>query len=89
MLLSPPIILAVVIAGLYAALFNLWRNGTPRDLIFYFVASGAGFAVGQVAGWLIHINWGMIGSLYLVEGTIFSWLLLFVMNWLRMPKAKS
>jgi hypothetical protein len=83
---SPPIILAVVIASIYAALFNLWRNGTPRDLLFYVIAAGVGFALGQAAGWLLHLNRGMIGSLYLIEGTVLCWLTLFLMNWLRMPK---
>ena len=85
----PPIILAVVIASICAALFNLWRNGTPRDLLFYLIAAWAGFGVGQAAGWLLHLNRGMIGSLYPIEGTVFCWLMLFVMNWLRMPREKE
>ena len=82
----PPIVLSAVIASLYAALFNLWRNGALRDLLFYLVASWAGFAIGQAAGWMVRLNWGTIGSVYVIEGTIFAWLLLFLMNWLRMPR---
>jgi hypothetical protein len=82
----PPLILAIVIASAYAALANLWRNGTPRDLLFCLIAAWVGFGLGQVAGRLLHLDRGMIGSLYAVEGTILSWALLFLMSWLRMPK---
>jgi hypothetical protein len=85
----PPVILAIVIASIYAALFNLWRNGTPRDLLFYVFAAWVGFGLGQAAGWLLHIDRGMIGSLYPIEGTILCWLMLFLMNWLRMPKREE
>jgi hypothetical protein len=77
-----------VIASIYAGLFNLWRNGSPRDLLFCLVAAWVGFAVGQAGGRLIGLDWGMIGSVYMVEGTIFCWLLLFLMNWLRMPRER-
>jgi hypothetical protein len=77
--------LAIVIASAYAALYNLWRNGSPRDLAFCLVAAWAGFALGQVAGWLLHLDLAMIGSLYLVEGTLLSWVMLLLMNWLRLP----
>jgi hypothetical protein len=55
-------------------------------LLFLLVASWAGFAIGQAAGWLLRLNWGMIGGVYVIEGTIFAWLLLFLMSWLRMPR---
>jgi hypothetical protein len=87
-LISPPFILGIVIASIYAALFNLWRNGTPRDLLLYLIAAWVGFGLGQVVGWLLPINWAMIGSLHPIEGTIFCWLTLFLMNWLRMPGKK-
>ncbi len=84
-LIPPALLLSAVVASAYAALYNLWRNGSPRDLLFCLIAAWAGFALGQVAGRLIQLNWGMIGSIYMVEGTLFTWLLLFLMNWLRMP----
>jgi hypothetical protein len=84
--IPPFLILSVVIASLYAALYNLWRNGSPRDLLFCLIAAWAGFALGQAGGWLIGLEWGMIGSIYMIEGTVFAWLLLFLMNWLRMPR---
>ncbi len=86
--ISPPIVLSAAIAGAYAAIFNLWRNGSLRDLLFYLAAAWVGFAIGQAGGWLIRLNWGMIGSVYLIEGTVFCWLFLFLMQWLRMPKTR-
>ena len=83
--LPPPLVLSFVIASICAALYNLWRNGSPRDLLYCLVAAWAGFALGQAGGWLIGLDWGMIGSVYTIEGTVFAWLLLFLMNWLRMP----
>jgi hypothetical protein len=84
--LPPSLVLSIVIASMYAALYNLWRNGSPRDLFFCLVAAWAGFALGQAGGWLIGLEWGMIGGIYMIEGTTFAWMLLFLMNWLRMPR---
>jgi hypothetical protein len=87
--LPPSLVLSIVIASMYAALYNLWRNGSPRDLLFCLVAAWAGFALGQAGGWLIGLEWGMIGSIYMIEGTTFAWMLLFLMNWLRMPPRRE
>jgi len=89
MSVPPQLILAVVIASIYAALYNLVRNGTLRDLLFYLVAAWVGFGLGQIGGLLLGMNWLMVGSLYLLEGTILSWLMLLLMSWLRMPKKES
>ena len=84
--IPPSPVLSFVIASLYAALYNLWRNGSPRDLLFCLIAAWAGFALGQAGGWLIGLELGMIGTIYMLEGTLLAWLLLFLMNWLRMPR---
>ena len=84
--IPPSLVLSFVIASLYAALYNLWRNGSPRDLLFCLIAAWAGFALGQAGGWLIGLKLGMIGTIYMIEGTLLAWLLLFLMNWLRMPR---
>lgn len=87
--MPPALLLAALVASAYAALYNLWRNGAPRDLGFCLIAAWIGFALGQAAGWLLHFDRGMIGSLYMIEGTLLAWLMLFVMNWLRMPVTKK
>ena len=84
-LISPSLILAIVIASIYAVLFNLWRDGGPRDLLFYLAAAWVGFGLGQFAGWLLSLDWPMIGALHVLEGTLLCWGLLFLVNWLRLP----
>jgi hypothetical protein len=64
MSVSPQLVLAVVIASIYAALYNLVRNGTLRDLLFYLVAAWVGFGLGQIGGLLMGMDWLMVGSLY-------------------------
>jgi hypothetical protein len=87
--LPPALVLSFVVASLYASLYNLWRNGSPRDLLFCLIATWAGFALGQASGWLIGLERGMIGTIYMVEGTLFAWIMLFLMNWLRMPRRET
>jgi hypothetical protein len=84
-LISPSLILAVAIASVYAVLYNLWRAGTMRDLLFYAIAAWVGFGLGQLAGWLIGLNWLMVGPLHVIEATLLSWGLLFLASWLRLP----
>ena len=84
-LISPSLILATTIASMYAVLYNLWRCGALRDLLFYLAAAWVGFALGQFAGWLIGLNWLMIGPLHVLEGTFLAWGLLFLASWLRLP----
>ena len=87
--IAPSIVLSAMIASAYAALYNLLRQGSLRDLLLCLVAAWAGFALGQAAGYLIHLNWGMIGSIYVIEGTVFCWLVMLVMNWLRLPRKRQ
>ncbi len=84
-LIPPSLILAMSVAGVYAVLYNLWRGGALRDLPFYLVAAWVGFGLGQFAGWLVGLDWLMIGPLHILEGTLLSWSLLILVNWLRLP----
>lgn len=85
-LLAPPVVLAMLVAAAYAGLFNLWRKGSPRDLLFYLLAAWVGFGIGQIAGLVLRLDWLMIGSVYMLEGTLFCWATILIMQWLRMPK---
>ena len=87
--IAPSVVLGAVIASAYAALYSLLRRSSLRDLLFCLVAAWAGFALGQVAGRLIHLSWGMIGSVYVIEGSVFCWLLMLTMNWVRMPPKRQ
>jgi hypothetical protein len=86
--IAPSVVLSAAIASAYAVLFSLLRHGSLRDPFFCLVAAWAGFALGQAAGYLIRLNWGMIGSVYVVEGSVLCWLVMLLMNWLRLPRKR-
>ena len=48
----------------------------------YLVAAWAGFAAGQVVGWLAGWEFLMLGQIHMLEGTLGSVVLLFMMSWL-------
>jgi hypothetical protein len=82
-LLSPPLVLSLVIASAYAAVFNLWQRGSAKDLLFYLLACWLGFGIGELAGDILSLDILMIGQIHVVEGTIGAWLLLVLVKWLR------
>ena len=86
--IAPSIVLSAMIASAYAALYNLLRHGSLRDLFFCLAAAWAGFALGQAGGYVVRLNWGMIGSIYVIEGSIFCWLVMLMMDWLRLPRKR-
>ena len=81
-LISPGLALSVLIATAYGAAFHLWRGGGFRALLRYLVAAWAGFAAGQVVGWLAGWDYFMLGQVHLLEGTLGSVLLLLMTSWL-------
>jgi hypothetical protein len=88
-LFSPAVALAFVLASIYAVLFSLWRKGSPRDLLFHLIAAWVGFGFGQIAGLILPWDWGAVGDLHVVEGTFLSLLLLFLVNWIRLPRQQE
>jgi hypothetical protein len=82
-LLSPSLILSLIIASAYAAIFNLWQGGSARDLLVYLLACWLGFAIGELVGDLVGLDLLMIGQIHVVEGTFGSVLLLFLAKWLK------
>ena len=82
-LLSPPLVLSLIIASAYAAFFNLWQGGSPRDLLIYLVACWLGFAIGELVGDFLGLDILMIGEIHVLEGTIGSLVLLFLARWLK------
>jgi len=76
-----------VVASIYGALYNLWRNGSPRDLLRRMIAAWVGFAMGQALGMLLPWAWGMIGLVHIIEGTLLCWIALLMADWLRVPKS--
>lgn len=81
--MSPSLLLSSLIAGIYAALFHLWRGRTFRELPLYLVAAIAGFALGDLVGDAIGLDIFMIGPLHIIEASLGSWGMLFIARWLK------
>lgn len=80
---SPPLVLSLIIASAYAAVFNLWQGGSAKDLLLYLLACWLGFGIGELAADLLDVDILMIGEIHVLEGTIGAWLLLLLAKWLR------
>jgi hypothetical protein len=85
-MLSPSLFLAGLLSSAYASLFHVWKGRTVADLLLYLVAAWLGFGLGQVVGDAHGLRLFMIGSLHVVEGTFFSWFLLFAARWLKIGR---
>jgi len=81
--MAPAWLLSLLIAGVYGALFHLWRGRSFRELLLYLTASVVGFGLGQMIGSIIGLSLFMIGPLHIVEASLGSWALLFIAKWLK------
>ncbi len=72
----PLLVLSLVIATLYGALFHLLRGQTMRDLVLYWATSLLGFAVGHLIA--VAFAWPdpLIGELHIVPASVASLLLM-------------
>lgn len=84
-LISPGLALAALLATAYGAAFHLWRDGGYGMLVRYLLAAWAGFALGQLAGWLGGWEIVTVGQVHVLEGTLGSGLLLTIIYWLASP----
>jgi hypothetical protein len=82
--MPPYLLLSLLIAGVYGALFHLWRGKTFRELLLYLGAAVAGFAVGEVAGDIIGLPVFTVGPVHIIEASLASWGLLFIARWLKL-----
>ena len=78
--LPPSLILSTVLALLWATVWYVWRGGSWRDWLLDVLAALIGFGVGQLLGWWLDLPLPAIGQVRAVEGTLFSWLLLFLLR---------
>jgi hypothetical protein len=81
-LISPGLALSALVATAYGAAFHLWRGGGFGVLLRYLIAAWAGFAAGQVVGWLAGWEFLMLGQVHMLEGTLGSIVLMLMMSWL-------
>jgi hypothetical protein len=82
--MSPSLLLSALIASVYGALFHVWRGRSFRELPLYLIASGLGFALGQLIANLIGLDIFMIGPIHIIEASLGSWTMLFIARWLKM-----
>ncbi|MEJ2735253.1 MAG: hypothetical protein P8189_17095 [Anaerolineae bacterium] len=86
MLQAPALLLSLVLASIYGALFYLWQGRRLRDMLFFWLAALVGFASGHIVGAL----WGFvpwtIGQVHVIEATIVAILFLMIARLLRQEK---
>ncbi len=80
---SPPLVLSIVLASIYSALFHLWQGHGVKELALYWIAALSGFGLGQLASYSLGLNVLMIGQIHVLEGTLVCWLFLFAVKWLK------
>jgi hypothetical protein len=81
--MAPALLLSFLMAGIYGALFHLWRGRTFRELPFYLLVAAIGYGLGHLAGQAIGQDLFTIGPLHVIEATLGSWIFLFVARWLK------
>jgi hypothetical protein len=83
MMSEPTILLAVILASVYASAFHVIKGKTLTELPIFWASSLVGFAIGEAAARFLHLNWFRIGELHVVEGSIISIACLFIARWLK------
>lgn len=81
--MPPYLLLSVLLGGIYGVLFHLWQGKTIRDLVIYFLTGIIGFVLGQVLSNLLGFTLFLIGPLHVVEASLTSVVMLFLMKWLK------
>lgn len=79
-LIHPSLILSTVLALLWAALWFAWRGRTARDWAIATLAALLGFGAGQLVGSLLDLPLPAIGEVRVIEGTLFCWLALLLVD---------
>jgi len=66
----PLLVLSLVIATLYAALFHLLRGRTMRDLLLYWATAVVGFAAGHMIAAALSWPDPLVGELHIAPASI-------------------
>jgi hypothetical protein len=81
---SPALVFSIVLAGLYAALFQyIWGRRLNRKWLYWLVAL-AGFGLGQLLASFAPRHPLRIGNVHLLGGTLGCWIALFVGKWFNL-----
>lgn len=78
---SPTLVLILLIAVAYGALFHLWKGRSWGDLGLFILAAVIGMGLGQLLGPALGLNLARVGQIYLLEGTVLAWLLMLAAAW--------
>lgn len=81
--LSPAFVLSTLLALMWATLWFVWRGGGWRGWLLDVLAALLGFGAGQLAAVLLRSPLPAVGQAHVIEGTVGSWLTLWLVDWLR------
>lgn len=81
--MRPDLLLAICIASIYGAACHLLQGRSFRQLLVCLLLANAGFMAGHLAGELAGLGLPTVGRLHVIEGSLGSWVLLFVVSWLK------
>ena len=76
------LVLALLLATAYGALFHFLIGGPTRSLLMYILAAWLGFMIGHFVGQILNVDWLKLGPLYLFSASIGAWITLFGSWWL-------
>ncbi|MCA9938555.1 MAG: hypothetical protein KC418_07935 [Anaerolineales bacterium] len=76
------VVLGFLLASIYGASFHLILGGPARRIVLYVLAAWLGFALGHLAGDLLHIDLLKLGALHLFSASLGSWIALVASLWL-------
>lgn len=83
MLQLPAILLSILVVSILSAGFYFWAGRTLKQLLLYWVASLAGFLLGQVLASLLGSSLVMIGQIHLVEGILLAFCAMFIVRLIK------
>ena len=83
LMIPPSLLLMLVISVLYGALFYLWKGKTWSDLLLFMLVAMIGLLLGQLIAYLLGLDVARLGRVHIIEGTIFAWLLMLAIAWLK------
>jgi hypothetical protein len=86
MLQAPALVLSLLLASVYAAVFHLWQGRSLRDLAAFWLAAVFGFGAGQLVGSALDLLPWTLGQVRIVEATVGAFLFLVIARWLRQEK---
>lgn len=76
------LVLALLLATAYGALFHFLTGGTTRRLLLYILSAWLGFAAGHFIGQVLQVEWLKLGPLNLLSASIGAWIALLISWWL-------